>query len=705
MSVEFEENNKVDDVVATITVQPKVTLVLDPNLADLFNIRGNQLVAARVFDFETGKTYTARMTCNDTATGSQLKLNIVVVLTNVNDNPPVFGQKLYHLDVTELSPVGTTVGRYAATDPDKPDQLFYTLTSESNNFRLESATNPDLVIARTLDYDNVKNIKLVLSAQDTPLSASNGISFTATTTIMVTVLDRDNRPPWFQPCTRQEIGVTVVCQSAGYTGEVVLNEPEPGVLPLEPGPLYAIDGDSGINEQLTYSFLSGNDERLFEINAASGNISMLKPAKTMDTINLEVLAIQKLNSHQFATTTVTIRVKVKSLHPPQFQKSQYRGVITSMGTRAMDGDKPLYIHATDQDFNELPNPHIVYSINGSRDFSIINGYIFMDKDLPPDTLTLRVVATDTSNGDSDTAQLMLQVKSGLTTTSLPLSTTNIMATTPIGESSTTDSKTTDYIVSTTNPIVTTESSISTTIPMIIPSGDYWPTDMAALGATLGVLLFVSLVVIGVLIYLMRKGKADWKKIYEVSVFRSALGRGSGGLKEGIQYVNEAFQNDEDGGSMGSSGPEGGMPRKEMEDFPLKQAIMRSSMPLHVLLPDDTNLPDSEKADSEKEVKPILTKERRLEEGYKAVWFKEDIDPNAKEEVVIIPHSREDDSYEEDEVQSSSNREEDKDEDEDEPANKIPGVSFDDADLDSGLGVKMGDPPEDSDDDEVLTSDL
>ncbi|XP_035498009.1 cadherin-related family member 5 isoform X2 [Scophthalmus maximus] len=652
MSVEFEENNKVDDVVATITVQPKVTLVLDPNLADLFNIRGNQLVAARVFDFETGKTYTARMTCNDTATGSQLKLTIVVVLTNVNDNPPVFGQKLYHLDVTELSPVGTTVGRYAATDPDKPDQLFYTLTSESNNFRLESATNPDLVIARTLDYDNVKNIKLVLSAQDTPLSASNGISFTATTTIMVTVLDRDNRPPWFQPCTRQEIGVTVVCQSAGYTGEVVLNEPEPGVLPLEPGPLYAIDGDSGINEQLTYSFLSGNDERLFEINAASGNISMLKPAKTMDTINLEVLAIQKLNSHQFATTTVTIRVKVKSLHPPQFQKSQYRGVITSMGTRAMDGDKPLYIHATDQDFNELPNPHIVYSINGSRDFSIINGYIFMDKDLPPDTLTLRVVATDTSNGDSDTAQLMLQVKS-----------------------------------------------------VIIPSGDYWPTDMAALGATLGVLLFVSLVVIGVLIYLMRKGKADWKKIYEVSVFRSALGRGSGGLKEGIQYVNEAFQNDEDGGSMGSSGPEGGMPRKEMEDFPLKQAIMRSSMPLHVLLPDDTNLPDSEKADSEKEVKPILTKERRLEEGYKAVWFKEDIDPNAKEEVVIIPHSREDDSYEEDEVQSSSNREEDKDEDEDEPANKIPGVSFDDADLDSGLGVKMGDPPEDSDDDEVLTSDL
>lgn len=32
---------------------------------------------------------------------------------------------------------------------------------------------------------------------------------------------------------------------------------QPGVLPLNPGPLYAIDGDSGINEPLTYSILTG----------------------------------------------------------------------------------------------------------------------------------------------------------------------------------------------------------------------------------------------------------------------------------------------------------------------------------------------------------------------------------------------------------------------------------------------------------------
>lgn len=51
-----------------------------------------------------------------------------------------------------------------------------------------------------------------------------GVSFNATTTIVVTILDVDNRPPWFQPCIRHEVAGAVICQSAGYTGHVVQNE-------------------------------------------------------------------------------------------------------------------------------------------------------------------------------------------------------------------------------------------------------------------------------------------------------------------------------------------------------------------------------------------------------------------------------------------------------------------------------------------------
>ncbi|XP_078023746.1 cadherin-related family member 5 isoform X2 [Epinephelus lanceolatus] len=655
--VNFAENNTVGEVVQTINIlSDTVTLELnhdptDPNYP--FSLQGNKLIAVRVLDYETETSHVAEITCTDTASGLKFGLTVIVLVTNKNDNPPVFSQNLYQLNVNELSPVDTSVGRFPATDLDG-DIIYYTLTSESNGFKLRSPTIPELLVQTPLDYDKVKSVQLILTAQDAPLTPANSRApFSATTTIMVTIVDVDNRPPWFQPCNKHEIGGVVICQSSGYTTRVVLNEQETGLLPLKPGPLYAIDGDS-LNEEITYSFLGGDAGGLFHINPNTGNISMLKPADVLGTIGLTVLAAQRINSHQFATTTVTVSVQVKSLHPPQFQRPQYEGVITAVGVMAMDPtnkDEPLRIRATDEDYATTGglNPYITYYVNGSDDFSIIEGYLFMTKDLPEGTLSLQVVAMDTSNDQSATAQLSVEVTS-----------------------------------------------------VTVPSGGYRVEDMAALGASLGVLLFICVVVIVVLALQIQRGKAAWGKIYEASMFQSSLGQGSGSQKEGIQYTNKAFQNDEDGDSVGSGGPAGGhmMAGGGARDFALSEAIVKTTVPLHALLRDDTSQAGSDKADSEKEVKPILTKERRMDDGYKSVWFKEDIDPNAKEEVVIIPDSREDDSEEEDEEQASSSREEDEDD-----SLRTPRVVFNDTDLDSGLGVKMEDPAEDSEADDVLNIDL
>lgn len=184
------------------------------------------------------------------------------------------------------------------------------------------------------------------------------------------------------------------------------------------------------------------------------------------------------------------------------------------------------------------------------------------------------------------------------------------------------------------------------------------------------------------------------------LFYPQLGQGPS-QKEGIQYTNEAFQrDDDDGGSTGSSGPETKSEQtpKSTWDIPTKEAIERSSAPLHDLLPDDTSDVGSDKADSEKEVKPILTKERRVEEGYKSVWFKADIDPSAKEEVVILPDNREDSEEEDEEPPSSSKKHDGK-------PQKNSKVLFADTDLDSGLGVKIEEPGDDSDGDEELDIDL
>ncbi|XP_059191774.1 cadherin-related family member 5 [Centropristis striata] len=752
VSVNFEENNVVGAVVTEITVQPGVTLGFKPPLANAnnpFRFEGNRLIADRILDFETLSTYTVDIICTHIdgrrrlGQHPYLDIFVIVIVTNVNEHPPVFDMDPNFLTVPENSPINTYVGNVTARDRDG-DPIQYRLTPDSSGFTLRTDNTPDLFTTIIFDYDKFKTVELTLYAQDS--------TFTASTTITVTIQDVDNRPPWFKPCTEYEIGGTLICQNTGYTGRVVLNEQEPGALVLKPGPLYAIDGDLGLNEPVTYSILSGNDGEIFNINPDTGEITMLKPALVLGNITLTVLAAQKTNSHQFATTTVTIDVQVKSLHAPQFQRPQYEAVVTGVGSMAMDPknkDEPLKILATDEDFAGVGgiNPHITYSVN-SNDFTIIDGFLFMTRDLPEGTLALELEATDESNKESATAQLSVEVATGITTTALPTSTMATTVITTIGESttngkttvdtvsttipgSTTDSSvsttnpssttdsifsttnlgtTTERIISTTNPGLTSEGTISTTNPsptsgdsvstastapprtVIVPSGGYGPVDMAALGATLGVLVLICLVVIVVLAVHIQKGKSAWKKIYEASMFQSSLGQGSGG-KEGIQYTNQAFQNDEDGDSFG--GPMGGsLTAGVARDISLNEAIVKSTVPLHALLRDDTSQTSSDKADNEKEVKPILTKERRMDEGYKSVWFKEDIDPNAKEEVVIIPDSREDDSEEEDEDDEEDNRQ-----------MKTPKVAFNDADLDSGLGVKMEDPAEDSESDEVLTVDL
>ncbi|XP_038136396.1 cadherin-related family member 5-like [Cyprinodon tularosa] len=639
---------------------------------------------------------------------------IVVIVKDVNDNPPVFAETLYEANVDEMSPIDKTVGTYQATDRDGTS-IFYTLTSESPLFKLKSQTVPEILVSGLLNYDKVKTVRLTLEARDTQeISPPEGPSFTATTTIVITIIDIDNKPPGFRPCTPYEVGEIVVCQNTGYTGKIHLNEQETGALPLDPASLHAIDGDSGINEEITYSFLSGNEDGLFAINSNTGNITMQRKADTLGPIVLTVLATQKINTNQFATTTVTISVLVKSLHSPKFEKPLYEGLISSVGSMAMDRnnkDQPLRVSALDEDYAGTGgvNPNIKYSVQGNSDFEFFGDVLFLIKDQPDGMYSLEIVATDTSNDETGTSRLQVEVTSGFTTTSLPQSTTGFESTTKSTTKSTTSvEETTSEVKPTTVPIVSTTdtsativtasatSGVSTSRP-VAPSGGFRSVDMAALGATLGVLLFLCLLVIGLLVYRMQKGKAAWKKIQEASLFRSSLAQSSSGQKEGIQYTNEAFQKDDDDrSSMGSGGPErrsittSREPPVQLWNIPPKDEIQSTSSGLRNQLPDDTSDTSSNRADDEKEVKPILTKERKVEEGYKSVWFKEDIDPNAKEEVVIIPENADEESDEEDEKPNQR---------------KSPKVLFADPDLDSGLGVKFDDPANDSESDNEFNIDL
>lgn len=134
---------------------------------------------------------------------------------------------------------------------------------------------------------------------------------------------------------------------------------------------------------------------MFTIDSSTGSISMLKPVTTSGTITLRVLvntdfffsqdavfmcwffisflffdspsqATQEVNVHQFAITSVSIAVLVRSAHEPKFPTTLYEGLITTVGIMAEnknDMGTLLRILATDEDYAPevkfaLRTPHV-----------------------------------------------------------------------------------------------------------------------------------------------------------------------------------------------------------------------------------------------------------------------------------------------------------------------------------------------------------
>ncbi|XP_060742834.1 cadherin-related family member 5 isoform X5 [Tachysurus vachellii] len=482
--VTIKENNTIDAVVVRINTSTKnVTLTLTENPDNAFDLRGLDLILKKRLDFETllnPEELTVQIRCNKTGSKS-ITLTVLVQVKNINDNPPLFAQSKYTLDVNELTPVNTSVAQIEAKDDDS-GVLYYALEPALNPyFRLENMYKPNILVNKTLDYEVVQQVTLTLYVQDTPpLSPLPGqITYTATTTIVINIKDIDNRPPWFQPCTRITIGTAKICLSVGYKGRVTLTEKQEGPLQLQPGPIYARDGDKSRNEEISYKIVRGNEDNIFKIDEGTGNITMLKPADIAGPVFLTVLASQVSNRDQYAATSVNIEVMKKSRNPPKFERERYEAYVYSnsgpenMVLKDRTSNKPFRVRARDDDFASGINPDIRYEVQYSSYVNVTtDGFVLLKKSVRTESFALQVRAVDVSTGESGTAALSVIV--------LP----------PVGVRS--------------------------------PSEGYRAGDMALLGFIMAALLVLSLIVIGYLISRLKKRNPDTLKLSEVSIFSSSL---------------------------------------------------------------------------------------------------------------------------------------------------------------------------------------
>ncbi|XP_073745932.1 cadherin-related family member 5 isoform X2 [Callorhinus ursinus] len=619
---EVQENTNQSGPLADIYVPAGQQVTLGQSSTPYaFRIQGTQLFLNVTPDYEENTMLQAHLECRSGDT-VVTQLRVLVFVLDINDNAPQFPFENKAKNISEDTKVNTIVipeTELEAQDLDKDDILFYALQEvtpgASNFFSLVGTNLPALRLDQPLDFYSWQKMTFQLLVRDTQEENAEP-SHRAAATLDLHVWPADLRPPWFLPCGYSD---PYVCINAEYHGAVPLGHKLPAPLVLRPGPVRAVDGDQGISQRILYSIMQGQDGT-FAIDADSGNLTMTRSVPSPKTFTLLVKG-EQADRARYSVTRVTIEARNAFGSLPYFPKSRYYGRVargSGAGVEVKDATAPslpLRIWAQDPDFPDI-NSAITYRITNNTNFRMDGETMLTTVLLADETVFYaEVEANNTVTTDTATTVVEIQVlewekpsptasPSGGSTQTLKPGTSQPM---PPGPSRTPQ---------TSEPPQTGGGSTpGHGEPSISRAEDrrFSVVDMAALGGVLGALLLLALIALLTLLH----------KHYGQSL-KCCSGKAPD--RQPLSFDNQAFvapQEDNWAPAPRSSpGPTRAVAPEPPEPPSAAAARPASESPE---VARDGGGPAA--------VRSILTKERRPEGGYKAVWFGEDI--GAEADVVVL----------------------------------------------------------------------
>ena len=218
-------------------------------------------------------------------------------VTDVNDNSPVFIGSPYVLNISEVSLRGSVIfSDVLAVDVDQPgpfSTVQYNIEPGpfSDTLVFDNQLQGRLSLAKQLDYEKQKQIKLKIVAQDQGLPPRYN-----ETSLTINVLDADDQNPSFY--------------YNQYTAVLPEDTAEGMKLVVEPEDVAAYDKDKGINAPVYYTFAgTGLEYRHFELNRNTGAIYMKgqpSEAEFTQSSTLVIRATQFDNPDRYSVTTLTV---------------------------------------------------------------------------------------------------------------------------------------------------------------------------------------------------------------------------------------------------------------------------------------------------------------------------------------------------------------------------------------------------------------
>lgn len=312
---------------------------------------------------------------------------VVIHVLDENDNSPQFTNTTFIFKIRENEPPDTFVGKLTATDRDigRNAELTFSLPIAQNDFRIDSR-NGFIKTLKSFDRESLAHntgqnyITLTVTVSD------NGkIKLSDSVRVTIYITDVNDNAPIF---TRTPYKVEV-SEGAAVGASIVR--------------VYSTDADEGLNGDIYYKLIGGDDSGHFSLDEATGQLLISKhlDRETVDHYELTVLAHDSGQTVRLsATTMITVDVLDENDNAPIFTQTQLN--VSVLETEPVN-KKIIQFQATDADLGV--NSELQFSItSGNRKEAFFidsySGELFLHKQLDYEDLTSYIlVITATDNGN------------------------------------------------------------------------------------------------------------------------------------------------------------------------------------------------------------------------------------------------------------------------------------------------------------------
>ncbi|ELK02996.1 protocadherin beta-1 [Pteropus alecto] len=258
------------------------------------------LVTGRGLDREEVSGYNITLVVMDTGPPSLSTETVIeVLISDINDNSPIFQEDSYILTVRENNSPAVFIGKVHATDLDLGEnaQVTYSLLPPKSGdlsvfaYISINSDNGKLYALRTMDYEAIQDFQFVIKATDRGFP-----SLSSQVTVRVVVLDdNDNRPMILYPLQNG----TLPCN------DLVPRSAEAGYLVTK---VVAVDGDSGQNSWLSYHLLKATDSGLFSVQQQNGEIRTLRQISERDPMMQKLIILVQDHGQPALSTTASLNI-------------------------------------------------------------------------------------------------------------------------------------------------------------------------------------------------------------------------------------------------------------------------------------------------------------------------------------------------------------------------------------------------------------